>query len=70
MVDHVGHGHLRGVGLAEDDHAERIADEQKIKPAAIEQTRRRVVVGGQPGEATAGGFGCANRSMFHRAAEY
>ena len=26
VVEHVGHGHLRGVGLAEDDHAERVAD--------------------------------------------
>ena len=72
VVNHVGHGHLGGVGLAEDDHAERIADEQKIEPTAIEQTRGRVVVGGQPGEAPASGFGCAKRCGcgFHGAAEY
>lgn len=70
VVDHVGHGYLRGIGLAENDHPERIADEQKIKSAAIKQTRRRVVVGCQPREAAAGGFGCADRSRFHREAEY
>ena len=28
VVEHVGHGHLRRVGLAEDNHAQRVADKQ------------------------------------------
>ena len=72
VVDHVGHGHLGGVGVAEDDHAQRVAHKQKIEPAAIEQASCRVIVGGQTGEAPAGGFGGAERSRcgFHGAAEY
>ena len=61
VVEHVGHGHLRRVGLAEDNHAQRVADKQKVQPAAIEHPCCRVIVGCQPSEASAGGFGGAER---------
>ena len=53
MVEHVLHRDLRGVGVAKDDHPKGVSDEQKIESAIVEQARRRKIVGGEAGNATA-----------------
>ena len=47
MADHVLERHGGGVGVTEHNHAERIADEDEVKPGFVEQARRRVIVGGE-----------------------
>ena len=60
VVTHVSHGDVCGIGVAEDDHAEGIADEQDIDAAFVKQPRAGVIVGGEGGDfgfAFAGGDG-------------
>ena len=56
VMEHVLHGDVGGVGEAEDDHAEGIADEEDVDAAFVEQPRGRVVVGGEDGELFAAAF--------------
>ena len=50
MVEDVVEGDVRGVGKTEDDHAQRVADEEDIDPRFIEQAGHRIVVAGERGE--------------------
>jgi hypothetical protein len=56
VVEHVGHRNLCGVGVAENDHPEGIADQQEVEPAGIEQPRRGEIIGGEAGQSAAGGL--------------
>ena len=47
VVEHVLHVDMGGVGKAEDDHAEGIADEDEVDASFIEESGCRVVVGGE-----------------------
>ena len=47
VVDHLVERHGKGVVVAEDDHAERVADEQDVYASLVGQARSRVVVGGE-----------------------
>ena len=47
VVDHVVEGDVRGVRIAEHDHAEGVADEDEIDAGFVHETRGRVIVGGE-----------------------
>jgi hypothetical protein len=50
VVNHVFHGHRKGVLVTQHHHAQRIADQDGIHAGAIERQRGRVVVGGDHGD--------------------
>ncbi len=47
VVDHLVHGHGHGVLVAQDDHAQGIADQDEIDAGLVQDLRRRVIVGRQ-----------------------
>lgn len=57
VVEHVSHGHLGGIRIAEYDHAQRITDKDEVQPTVIEKPGGRIIVGGEAGEAATGRFG-------------
>ncbi len=59
VVKHVIHGDGQCRIMAENDHPERIAHENRIDTSFIDQTRRRGVVRGDHDDGPAGGFHAA-----------
>ena len=53
VVQHFLERHLGRVFVTEHDHADRIADEDDVDPAFIEQTGGRIIISGQRGDAFA-----------------
>ncbi len=47
VVKHLVHSDGEGVFVAENDHGERIADEDEIDAGLVDEARGRVVVGGE-----------------------
>ncbi len=66
MVEHVLHGDVGGVRVAEDDHAEGVADEDEIEAGFVEETGGGVVVGGEGRDGRAGGFPVTEGGCFLR----
>ena len=50
VVQHLVHGDGEGVVVAEDDHGERVADEEEVDAGFVDQARAGVVVGGERGD--------------------
>ena len=50
VVRHLVHRDVRGVRIAEHDHAERIAHEQQRHAAFVEQARHRIIISGERGD--------------------
>ena len=50
MVEDVGEADVCGVGEAQDNHAEGVADEQDVDAGFVQQARHRVVVAGEGGD--------------------
>ena len=50
VMEHVVERHGERVLVTEHDHADRIADEQRVNAPLVEQTRHRRVVSGQHGD--------------------
>ncbi len=53
VVNHIRHRNLRGVGMAQHDHAKRVAHQEKIKPAIVKEAGGGVIVGRERSKATA-----------------
>ena len=53
VMFHFGQGDVRGVGVAENDHAERIADQDQGDAGGVEQLGHGKIVGGERGDAAA-----------------
>src|SRR5689334_8432782 len=51
MMHHLVEHHLRGVFVTQYNHSDRIADQDDVEAAFIEQTRRRIIVSSQRGDA-------------------
>jgi hypothetical protein len=47
VVDHLVHRHRERVGIAQRDHPERIADQDRVDPGRVQRARDGVVVGGE-----------------------
>ena len=50
VVQHVVHGDAEGVWVAEDGHAEGVADEEDVDAGLVDQAGGGVVVGGEGGD--------------------
>ena len=50
VVQHLVHGDGEGVFVAEDDHGERVADQDEVDAGFIHQARGCVVVRGERGD--------------------
>ena len=53
VVEHLVHGDGEGVFMAEDDHGERVADEEQVDSSFVDQAGAGVVVGGERGDGLA-----------------
>jgi hypothetical protein len=53
VVQHLIHAHGERVVMAEDDHGQRIADQEKVYPGFIGEARRRIVVSRERGDGLA-----------------
>jgi len=62
MMKHVRHGDLGGIGVAEYDHSQGIADEEKIETTVIKKSRGWIIIGREAGETATDGFGIAQTS--------
>ena len=60
MVPHLGERNLCRVGITEDDHADRIAHQNERHAGLVEQSRGRIIVGGQRRDFLAARLGRAN----------
>ena len=49
VADHVVEGDCGGVRVTEHDHTERVADKNEVGARFVDQTRRRVIIGGERG---------------------
>ncbi len=56
MMLHLRHRHVRGVRIAEHDHAQRIADENQRNARLVEQLRHRKIIGRERGDLFAARF--------------
>lgn len=54
VVEHVLHGDVGRVRVAEDDHAQGITDEEEVRARFVEEAGGGVVVGGERGDGRAG----------------
>ena len=61
VVEHFRHGDVRGVRVAEDDHAQGVAYEEAVNARFVEEPRGRVVVGRQHRDFVAACFGGEER---------
>jgi hypothetical protein len=54
VVEHLVEGDGEGVFVAEDDHAERVADQDHVDAGLVDQARGGIVVCGERGDGMAG----------------
>src|ERR1051325_4638972 len=60
MVFDFVHGHVRSIGIAEDDHSKRVAHENQRKARFVEQAGHRKIIGCQGGDFLAARLHTAN----------
>jgi hypothetical protein len=44
-MNHVIHRDMRGIGVSQNDHSQRVANQQQIEPALVEKARSGVIIG-------------------------
>ena len=49
VINHLVHSHRQSIGLALNDTAQRVADQQHFDPRLVEDPRKRVIVGRETG---------------------
>ena len=50
VVEHLVHGDGESVFMAEDDHGERVADEEQVDSCIVDEAGTGVVIGGESGD--------------------
>src|SRR5204862_6026363 len=51
VMDHVVHRDAQGVGISQDHHTQRVADQDDVRPGGIDDLRTRIVVRGEHADA-------------------
>jgi len=54
VVQHLVHGDGQGAVIAEDGHAERVADEEQVNAGLVDEGARGIVIRGERGDGLAG----------------
>ena len=59
VVNHVIHRDMRGVGMPQNNHSQRVANQQEIKPTLVEKARGWIIVSRKRGQPAAFSLGLA-----------